>query len=166
MQDENDLECEFCGANVKEDDDFCTECGTLFADYIKCKNHPDLNAEGVCVICCEPYCLDCGALVKDKTFFCNSHSEYEIIEGRTRVYGSLNEVSVLYAKSCLEQEGLHPFLYSRKLPGMNNYSTYVANYYIDDYDGKGVDETKILVPFQEVITAENILRELQISDND
>lgn len=166
MQNENDLECEFCGDIVKDDDDFCTECGTLFVDYIKCKNHPGADAEGVCVICCEPYCSECGALVNDKTFLCTFHSEYEIIEGRARVYGSLDDVSVLYAKSCLEQEGLHPFLYGRKRPGGNQYFNFTANVSNDDYDGRGVDETKILLPFQEVIAAEIILRELKIIDND
>ena len=166
MQDEYNLECEFCGAAVKEDDDFCTECGSLFVDYVKCSNHQYQNAEGVCVICCEPYCSECGLLVNDKTFLCQHHNEYEIIEGRARVYGSLDDVAVLYAKSCLEQEGLHPFLYSRKRPGGNQHINYTPDLSNDDYDGRGVNETKILLPVQEVIAAENILRELKIIEND
>ena len=155
------LFCPHCNSIVKKDDDFCPECGTLFAEFIKCNEHTDKEADGVCVICCEPLCASCGTYVNE-IFLCNEHSEYEIYEGMVRVYGSSDSMQVDYAKSCLEQNGLHPFIFSRKRT--NLYMGEISHPMFNasgELNGYLVNE-KLMIPFQELIRAEEILDELNI----
>ena len=159
---EKKLVCSHCGSTIKEDDDFCPDCGTLLAEFVKCNEHKDKEAEGVCVICCNPFCAGCGIYVNE-IFLCNEHSEYEIYEGMARVYGSSDSTQIEYAKSCLEQNELHPFIYSRKRTtlhmGGTDYSMFNAS---GEFDGHLVNEIKLMIPFQELIRAEEILDELNI----
>ena len=79
-------------------------------------------------------------------FLCNNHSSYEIYEGMVRVYGVLDDLAGQYAKSCLEQAGLHPLLYCRRQPRGGPrfvYTLYAAG---GDYDGHIVNEIKVMVP--------------------
>lgn len=156
------LECSHCRSIIKGDDDFCPDCGTLFSDEVKCSEHKNTKAEGVCVICCEPFCPECGIYVNE-IFLCNEHSEYEIYEGMARVYGSSDSTQIEYAKSCLEQNNLHPFIYSRKRTtlhlGGTDYSLFRAS---GEFDGHLINEIKLMIPFQELIRAEEILDELNI----
>jgi len=156
------LVCSHCGSIIKVDDDFCPDCGILFAEFVKCIEHNDKEAEGVCVICCEPLCAGCGIYVNE-IFLCNEHCEYEIYEGMARVYGSSDSTQIEYAKSCLKQNELHPFIYSRKRTtlhmGGTDYSMFNAS---GEFDGHLVNEIKLMIPFQELIRAEEILDELNI----
>lgn len=157
--------CSLCESEVKNNDDFCPNCGSLFIDDVKCSVHENVKAKGVCVICCEPYCLECGLLVHDRIFLCNEHSEYEILEGMVRIYGSSDSLQIDLAKTNLENEGLHPFIFSRKASPMHiggvDYSLFNAS---GEYDGHIINEIKLMVPVQELIRAEEILRELKIID--
>jgi len=159
---EKELQCEHCTCKVKIDDDFCPDCGTLFIEDVKCSDHSDVKSEGVCVICCEPFCSECGMYVNE-IFLCNEHSEYEIYEGMVRVYGSSDSIQVDYAKSCLEQSELHPFIYSRKRTplhlGGSNYTLFPSS---GEFDYRHISEIKLMVPFQELIRSEEILNELNI----
>ena len=49
--DDNSIICSYCNSTVKEDDDFCPECGALFIDEVYCENHNNILAKGVCIIC-------------------------------------------------------------------------------------------------------------------
>ncbi len=160
---ENELECSRCSGMVNADDDFCPECGSLFVEDAKCINHKEAGAAGACVICCQPYCKDCGFFVNDRIFLCNELSEYEIYEGMIRIYGSADFAQLEYLKTCLEQSNLHPLVFSRKASplhlGGSDYTLFNAS---GEYDGHIINEIKLMIPLQEVIEAEKILRHLNI----
>lgn len=162
QEEEHDtFECSFCKNPVKQNDEFCTDCGTLFEDGIKCSVHTDKDAEGVCIICSLPFCALCGAIVH-KHFLCESHSGYEIYQGMARVYGNLDDTNAQYIKSCLEQVGMHPFVFSKTQPrGGSRLVSTLFEAHGDPY-GNIVNEIKVMVPCQEVIAAEDILRELKV----
>lgn len=162
MSSEEKFFCEKCNSPISDENEFCPECGEIFIDEVKCKNHPSEVSEGVCIICCEPYCNDCLGSI-NKIFLCKTHSDYEIFQGMARVFGTNDEAQVRYAESCLLQEGLHPFLYFRKTSPLSlggvDYSLFNAS---GDFDGHIINEIKLMVPCQEVIQAEAILHDLEL----
>jgi len=153
--------CENCNNVVKADDEFCPECGTLFIEEIFCNNHYDTLAEGVCIICSTPFCKKCGATVNNH-FLCNHHINYEIYEGMVRVYGTLDDVTAQNAKTCLEQDRLHPVLFYRHQPKGGPRFVYNLFEAEGDYYGNITNEIKVMVPTQEVLRAEEILRSLKL----
>ncbi|MFA6596943.1 MAG: hypothetical protein WCS69_04405 [Ignavibacteriaceae bacterium] len=157
----NLLTCEACNNSVKKDDDFCPYCGSLFIDEIFCDNHNAILADGVCIICSIPYCKKCGAKINNH-FLCNQHSNYEIYEGMARVYGTLDITAIQYAKTCLEQDGLHPVLFSRNSTYGGSRLSYSLFEAAGDYLGNIIDEIKVMVPCQEVLKAEEILKSINI----
>ncbi len=160
---DNIYTCEECNNTVKEDDDFCPYCGSLFIDETFCENHTEIKAEGVCIICCNPYCKICGSKVNNH-FLCKEHSGYEIYEGMARVHGSLDDTSAQYLKSCLEQEGLHPVLLSRHSPFGGRRQAPLLFETMGDFSGHIANEIKIMVLCQEVLKAEEIIKTLNTSD--
>ncbi|MCX6143905.1 MAG: hypothetical protein NTZ35_11865 [Ignavibacteriales bacterium] len=158
------LTCDDCRNEVAPDDEFCPNCGLVFVDNLKCSNHDDVEASGVCIICCLPFCRKCGGRV-NKLFLCGDHEDYEIYEGRARVYGVSDEVTAHFAQECLKNGGLHPFLYSRKANpisgGGPEHTTFRAS---GEYDGHIINEVKVLVPCQEVLRAEKLLRDLEFKE--
>jgi ribosomal protein S27AE len=66
------LACDYCQNPVTESDEFCPNCGSLFEQNVFCANHPDRDAEGVCIICGAACCSACGGLVND-LFLCERH---------------------------------------------------------------------------------------------
>ncbi len=161
ITDSNSLFCSYCNNTVKEDNDFCPECGTLLIDEVYCENHNNILARGVCIICSIPYCKKCGAMTNNH-FLCNLHSSYEIYEGMARIYGTLDDVTAQYAKSCLEKDGFHPIIFCRDQakggPRFVN-SLFSAK---GDYMGNIVNEIKVMVPCQEVLDAEEVLKSVKI----
>ncbi|MFA7227549.1 MAG: DUF2007 domain-containing protein [Melioribacteraceae bacterium] len=148
---EKDSVCSFCMVEVKDGDDFCPNCGSIFTEGVKCSEHPSEEADGVCVICTEPYCEKCGMLVDDRIFLCVGHSEYETIEGMASVLEADDSSQIEMIKSNLEEEGLHPFIFQRTV---NSINTSLA------YEGQSVRGLQLMVPFQEVLRAEELLREM------
>jgi hypothetical protein len=154
--------CANCSYTADDDSDYCPRCGTLFIENIKCKNHTKEETEGVCVICAEPFCSDCGHSVNN-IFLCNDHDGYEIYEGMAKVFGTSDEIQIHYVKSCLEENSLHPFIYSKKTTPMqlggNDQS-------LINLSGSGeekiINEIKLLVPCSEVLEAEKLISELNI----
>ena len=153
--------CPHCSAEVRVDDDFCADCGEIFAEYVVCHRHSSKPASGVCIVCRMPFCSDCGGRVQNH-FLCDEHDALEIFEGMARVFGSSDAVQVDFAKNSLETPGLHPFVFSRKASpislGAPDYTLFRSS---GEYDGHIVNEFKLMVPCQEVQTAEQKLRELQ-----
>ena len=82
-----------------------------------------------------------------------------------RIYGVLDDVAAQYAKTCLEQAGLHPILYCRRQP--KGGARYVPTLYAaaGDYDGHIVNEIKVMVPCAEVEEAERVLTSLDIQQS-
>jgi hypothetical protein len=154
--------CNNCHEKVQKDDQFCPHCGSLFEADLRCTNHQREKAEGACIICCLPYCSKCGGRV-GKIFLCRKHEAYEIYEGMVRVFGVSDEVTAQYARECLEQERLHPILYSRKASPLSlggvDYTLFRAS---GEYDGHIINEIKVMVPCQEVVQAERVLKKLDL----
>jgi hypothetical protein len=160
MTEESTFLCPRCAADVEPDSDFCPRCGSLFVDGAACLGHPSTAAIGVCAICSSPICAECGKL-SGSTFLCNPHSSYEIYQGLARIYGSIDPVHAEFLQSCLEQERLHPFVYSRKASpihiGGPEYTGFMSS---GDSPRVIVNEFKLLVPCGEVLEAEALLKEL------
>lgn len=156
----NSKACSRCKCRLAEEDDFCPQCGKLQAKDVKCANHNALLAEGVCIICGKPMCRDCGTWVS-KRFLCSDHSGYEIYEGMARVFGVSDEAAAQYVCKCLEQEGLHPLVYERKASAISvggpDYTLFEAS---GEFDGHIINEVKVMVPCQEVVKAERVLKKL------
>lgn len=154
---ENELTCDHCGNVIKEDDEYCVNCGSLFADDVLCNNHEDIEASGVCVICSSAFCGKCGEFI-NKKFLCREHESYEIIDSMVRVFSSEDTVKIEYLKSILENEGLHPFVFKREVNSIpfkgNDYS-----FWGNPKDQKALSfyEAKIMAPFEEVLKAEEII---------
>jgi hypothetical protein len=158
------LTCSDCNNEGAEGDEFCPNCGHAFVKNLRCSNHADVEASGVCIICCLPFCRKCGGRV-NKLFLCGDHEDYEIYEGRARVFGVSDEVTAQYAQECLKHGGLHPFLFSRKASSLSmggpDHTTFRAS---GEYDGHIINEVKVLVPCQEVPRAERLLRDLEFKE--
>jgi hypothetical protein len=152
-EDEENPICSFCENEIKQDDDYCPNCGTLFTEFVKCTEHADKDANGVCVICSTPYCAECGLFVDDRIFLCNNHSEHETIEGMACVLCADDSMQIELLKSNLEAEGLHPFIFSRKASSIHSSIAYTGN---------SSNDWSLMVPFQEVNRAEEILRDLEL----
>ena len=160
--DDSKIICENCDSPVNNDDDFCINCGGLFADNVKCENHTGKNAIGVCTICHKTICHSCAGRINDY-FLCLEHSHYEIIEGMARIYGTNDFVESEYVLNCLKKADFHPFNYSRKTSPISlggvDYSLFRAS---GEYNGHLINEIKIMVPLHEVLPAEKLLVELDI----
>lgn len=155
-----DLVCEHCNNKVKEEDEYCPYCGSIFIDYIDCENHEDTPAAGVCLICSYAFCLECGKHYNNR-FLCNEHSKYEIYETMVKVYGSCNSLEVEYIKNALIQEELHPVDFSRISPSSTDFSEYKPS---GDFGNYIINEIKLMVPIQEVLKAEQIILDLKNDD--
>ncbi|GBD86365.1 hypothetical protein BMS3Abin03_00282 [bacterium BMS3Abin03] len=159
---ENEIECTNCGSVAEQDSDYCPRCGALFIDNVFCVNHKQVEAAGICLICSEPFCEKCGHSVSN-VFICNPHAHYEIYEGMAKVYGTSDEIQIHFVKNCLEEESLHPFIFSRKSSPMHlggtDYSLFRAS---GDYNGHLINELKLMVPCSEVLQSEEIIARLEL----
>ena len=127
-----DLECGRCKEPVTEANWFCPHCGSLFEEKVYCANHKSVEADGVCVICANPCCNECGGFV-NRVFLCDLHCNYEIQEGMARVFGDGSYTKAQLVTQCLDQGGFHPF-------------------------GQRI----VFVPFSEVLEAEKLIQELEV----
>jgi len=134
MEPDNNAEwlCDQCENPVKETDPFCARCGAVFDNRLFCSYHHSNEAIGVCVICQQPFCNRCGGKV-DEVFFCGPHSTYETREGMARLHWNRATTTLQFITSCLEQAGLHPFIFA---------------------------DVEVFVPYAEVTQSEAILKEL------
>ncbi len=164
MENSTDAEliCTNCDNDIIRTDEFCRNCGNLFREDVECKNHTGREAEGVCIICGEPYCGKCAGWT-NSMFLCGEHEGYEIYQGMARVFGTCDDSLAQYVYKCLSDAGLHPYLYSRKASPLSlggvNYNLYRAS---GDYDGHIINEVKVMVPCSEVKSAEKILAEFDL----
>ncbi len=154
--------CANCSFEAEDDSDYCPRCGTLFIENEKCETHLKDEAEGVCVICGKPYCSDCGHSVKN-VFLCNEHDGYEIYEGMAKVFGTSDEIQIHFVKSCLEENLIHPFIFSKKSTPMqlggNDQSLINIS---GSREEKVLNEIKLMVPCSEVLEAKKLISEINI----
>lgn len=159
---EEKFKCPHCSGSVKANDDFCPECGTLFAEFVKCIEHTDKEANGVCVICCEPFCKECGIYV-NKVFFCIDHCEYKFSEGMVSLFNTNDAAKMEIIRDNMERSGLHTLIFSERT---SHYLSNILNFSPPKEANPSVllsnNEQVLMVPFQEVIRAEEILDELNI----
>lgn len=150
------IQCSSCGDEVTSDSEFCPHCGSLFSETgtVWCDNHPEAEAEGICIICRTLACAECGRAVRGK-FLCLSHAKVEVQQDWARVFQSteINDSSLV--KAFLESNGF-------KVLGQNfNSIGYV-------WDGGGDSSlsrsaiskpAKVFVPIPEYLKAEAALAE-------
>ena len=148
-----DLICSLCENEIQKDDEFCPNCGMLFTEFVKCNLHSDKDAAGACVICSTPYCERCGLFVEGEIFLCNEHSEYETVQGMACVFSADDSMQIDLIKSNLAEEGLHPFSFPEKISSIHSALAYTGN---------TSNNFPLMVPFQEVMRAEEILREMEL----
>ncbi|MDP2037044.1 MAG: hypothetical protein Q8L04_06645 [Ignavibacteria bacterium] len=154
---ESELQCGNCELELKSDDEFCPRCGTIFDETVNCYMHESQSANGVCVICHYAFCNECGSFVNE-TFLCKEHEHYEILQSLAVVATSKEAYEIESVRNTLMVNGLHPFLFSgRNIPSTYLPSTEYNNQNALDLAIYGNGEIKILVPFSEVLEAENIL---------
>jgi len=161
--DKNKFLCDTCELEIETDSDFCPRCGTIFIEEVKCEDHPENEAEGVCVICTKPCCKNCGYAGKD-VFLCNEHENIETYQGLAKVYGTFDEIQVQFIKQCLEEKGLHPFIFSKKstalhLGGIDHALITSA---INPGKNDVMNEIKLLTPFSELMEAKETINELEL----
>jgi len=163
MPEAEELLCDFCGNRIKENDEYCVKCGRLFVDDALCSNHEDIEAQGVCVICSFAFCEACGSY-KNGVFLCNEHSGYEITDSFVKIYGSGDINKIRYFENILKNEGLHPFIIDKK----NNRISLAGEEYpffkVNGTENSALNEVKLLIPFNETIEAENIIKNLKNPD--
>jgi len=159
---EEKIICENCELEILSDSEFCPRCGIICIEEVFCSNHPDVEASGVCVICSEPYCEKCG-YSDDLVFLCNVHDHYEVYEGMARVFGTSDEIEIHNIEGFLKDNGLHPFIYSRKSSPMHlggsDYSLFRPS---GDVKGHLINEIKLMVPCSEALEAEKLISEFKI----
>lgn len=155
------FECPECRSEVASADEFCPRCGTLFLDHVLCHDHRNRHAEGACVICRIAFCRECGRRVNNH-FLCNDHRDYEIHQEMARIHGTLDDIAAQYARSCLEQAGFHPYLFCRVQPRGGPRFVYTLFKAAGERDGHLINEIKVMVPLQEVVAAERLLKKLLI----
>ncbi len=148
-----------CGSPVNHLDDFCPHCGALLLEEVHCSRHSPEKALGVCIICSKPFCATCGGWLGG-LFLCNEHRGYEVIEGMAKVFGGSDGAQVEHAKNCLEKSDLHPFFFSRKATPGPDHALF------RELDGHIVDEYKVMVPCNEVMKAEDVLKKLDLVEMD
>lgn len=151
--------CDRCGTPVHETAAHCHECGALFDQHLSCSCHHSREALGVCIICSQPWCTLCGGWI-DERFLCARHAGYEIIENLARVYGDTDFVRLQFAQKCLEQAGLRPFQFSLRQEPAHGVGFGYPNLAHRGGDPHAVYEWKIMLPFDEVLRGEEVLREL------
>lgn len=162
---ESELQCGNCELELKNDSEFCPRCGSLFDENVKCFTHTTNAADGVCVICDYAFCNECGGFVNG-TFLCKEHEHYEVLQSLAVVAASKEAYEIESLRNTLIINGLHPVLFSgRNIPSTYLPSTEYNNQNALDLAIYGNGEIKILVPFSEVLEAENILNSQEENPN-
>lgn len=146
--------CPDCRKRVEEADDFCPHCGVIFSKGIVCDKHHRIEASGVCVVCGVPCCDECGGAMNG-LFLCIRHSSYEIFQGMVKVYGTHDDADAEIAKARLNDAGLHATLFYLKRFGRKSRVGYEV---FEEGKTFNTSEIKVMVPCQEVIEAENVLK--------
>jgi hypothetical protein len=94
------------------DSENCLACGALQVDAA-CLLHPDMAAEGVCVMCGTPLCAECNRGI-GMMYVCADHSDIPVMDGWAQVYTTSDEVEADLIRDNLEAEGIDAQVLSQK----------------------------------------------------
>lgn len=154
--------CEICENPVAEENDFCPHCGSIYIE-VKCLNHEEKDADGVCVICAEPLCEDCFG-DNDEVILCENHAGYEIYKSVAKVYDTQDEDKMLFYKNVMDENDIHNLVFSVKVSTKteNDAAPGEIAYSVEET----VDEYKLMVPLNLVLEAEEILSQTEYDENE
>lgn len=147
--------CPNCGGDVEVGGEYCPHCGALLtADEVKCATHPDVKAEGVCIICRTPLCPEC---IQENTgrVLCEEHKKVEISEDWAVAFQSMDYYEANLVKGKLENAGI-------TLAPRNNMGIgFVADGFIETAIGRTILRypVKIFVPIDQYLEAVEIVSE-------
>ena len=160
-----DLQCDFCEHIIKEDDEYCVNCGHIFVDDALCNNHEDTEADGVCIICSYAFCGKCGVF-QNGVFLCNEHKKYEVLDSFAKIYSSEELTEIEYLKNVLADEGFHPVLVDKKTNRISLAGTEYS-FFNSEEDSSGIvlNEIKLFVPAPEALDAEAVLQNLNETED-
>ena len=101
------IKCSYCNEEVTPDSDFCPHCGVLFkeSENIRCDEHQQNQASGVCIICQRLLCHECGVKIT-RRIFCEAHRKVQVQEDWAEVFRSTEIADAELIKSLLESTGL------------------------------------------------------------
>jgi RNA polymerase subunit RPABC4/transcription elongation factor Spt4 len=100
-------DCPHCSEEITEDSDFCPHCGILLTEEKAfCTLHAQDEATGICIICRQPVCRRCAAIVHRRTF-CPEHKTIEVQQDWAMIFQSTEIVSAELVKSVLETAEFH-----------------------------------------------------------
>ena len=105
------IRCRRCGEEFA-DNDACPACGLATRD-IECAQHPDVKAEGRCVVCGLAVCRGCNAS-EGPVVLCQSHSDVTVIQGWAQIYSTTREFEALLLRDNLTSEGVDARIFSQK----------------------------------------------------
>jgi len=95
--------CSNCKEEITEDSDFCPHCGVLFdtTEKVMCDLHPQNIAQGVCIICRDVVCQECGVAVQGRVL-CKEHKAVFVQQDWAEVFRSTDIAEAELIKSVLE----------------------------------------------------------------
>lgn len=105
------IRCARCGETF-EASDACPVCG-LASSAFPCDLHPDMEAEGRCVLCGAAVCKKCRH-GDQHTYLCVEHADAVVIQGWAQVYTTTSEVEAGLLRENLIAEGIDAQIYSQK----------------------------------------------------
>jgi hypothetical protein len=120
------------------------------AETLPCRIHPDRPAIGVCMICRQPFCEECGG-PDDTVSLCHQHSALEIYDRGAVVFRSDDLLLVEIAGAALRKERLHPFVVSRAIAPVTNLGRLTPDPTLGPH--------LIIVPFGEYLQARRFLEQ-------
>ena len=152
--------CPKCRLKTIADDTFCPHCGAALTEDLHCALHSGIPATGLCMVCGTPFCAECGKR-KNGYYLCSTHAAMPVIESMIGVIGGEDELQVRYLESVLKEAGLHPYLYIRKKHPISPAFHLAGN--LLESQGRISNAILLLVPFPEVLEAQSILKDAEIS---
>ncbi|NUN71126.1 MAG: zinc ribbon domain-containing protein, partial [Bacteroidetes bacterium] len=154
-------QCDNCGGAMDLDNDYCPQCGTLYAeDQYSCTNHPTGVATGVCVICQQLFCTEC-LNEKDGRLYCDAHISVESSQGWSVVFTSTDYYEAQIVRGSLESAGFTVHAANTTNIGV------MADGFMDNALGRTIFKypIKIFVPADQFIAAQEFLAQDHTGDS-
>lgn len=150
--DEDIFVCDNCNNGINENDTWCSNCGVLFeTTEEKCDEHK-ATAIGKCLICQKTLCAK-ESFTVEKKLFCKDHNNHIFTEnGWVRIYETGHEWEAELVKQELENNDIPAVVDSHK----DHTRQFTVGHLSAIY---------ILVPFEDVLDAEKLIRKNNNEEN-